>query len=73
MRKKSFWVVLLTVLLFLSMPLVLGSWVSFAVFLVYPLLIAARIKNEEQVLEAELKGYAAYKSRVKYRLIPYIW
>jgi len=62
-----------TVLLFLSMPLVLGSWVSFAVFLVYPLLIAARIKNEEQVLEAELKGYAAYKSRVKYRLIPYIW
>lgn len=62
-----------TVLLFLTMPLVLGSWVSFVVFLAYPFLIAKRIKHEEQVLEAELNGYAAYKSRVKYRLIPYIW
>lgn len=62
-----------TVLLFLSMPLVLGSWVSFVVFLGYPFLIEKRIKNEEQVLETELKGYADYKTRVKYRLIPYIW
>ena len=62
-----------TVILFLSMPLVLGSWVSFVVFLVYPLLIVKRIRNEEQVLEAELNGYADYKARVKYRLIPYIW
>ena len=62
-----------TILLFLSMPLVLGSWVSLVLFLPYPFLIAKRIGNEEQVLEAELKGYAEYKSRVKYRLIPYIW
>ena len=62
-----------TILLFLSMPLVLGSWVSLAFFLPYPLLIAKRIKNEEQVLEVQLKGYADYRTRVKYRLIPYIW
>jgi len=62
-----------TVILFLAVPLVLGSWVSFAFFLVYPLLIVKRIRNEEQVLEAELNGYADYKTRVKYRLIPYIW
>ena len=62
-----------TILLFLSMPLVLGSWVSLAFFLPYPLLIAKRIKNEEQILEVQLNGYADYKTRVKYRLIPYIW
>lgn len=62
-----------TVLLFLSMPLVLGSWVSFVLFLPYPFLIAKRIKHEEQVLEAELEGYGAYKTRVTYRMIPYIW
>lgn len=62
-----------TVLLFLAMPLVLGSWVSFVMFLGYPCLIAKRIKHEEQMLEAELKGYIDYKTRVKYRLIPYIW
>ncbi len=62
-----------TVLLFLSMPLVLGSWVSFFMFLPYPVLIAMRIRNEEQVLETQLKGYAQYKLRVKYRMIPYIW
>lgn len=62
-----------TVLLFLSMPLVLGSWVSFVVFLAYPILIAMRIRNEEQVLETELKGYTEYKKRVRYRMIPYIW
>ncbi len=62
-----------TVILFLSMPLALGSWVSFVIFLVYPLLMAKRIRNEEQVLEAQLKGYADYMARVRYRLIPYIW
>ena len=62
-----------TVLMFLAMPLVLGSWVSFAVFLVYPFLIAKRIRNEEQVLEEGLAGYAEYKNKVKYRLIPFIW
>ena len=62
-----------TVLLFLSMPLVLGSWVSFVLFLPYPILIAARIRNEERVLEQQLNGYAEYKLRVKHRMIPYIW
>lgn len=62
-----------TVILFLAMPLVLGSLLSFAVFLFYPLIIAKRIKNEEQVLEAELDGYADYKKKVRYRLIPFVW
>ena len=62
-----------TLLLFLSIPLVLGSLISFAVFLFYPLIIAKRIKYEEILLEAELPGYSEYKTRVKYRLIPFIW
>lgn len=62
-----------TILLFLSMPLVLGSLISFALFLVYPLIIAKRIKNEETLLEAELEGYSEYKQKVKYRLIPFVW
>ena len=62
-----------TILLFLSMPLVLGSIISFVIFLVYPLIIAKRIKNEEAVLEKELAGYSEYKKKVKYRLIPFIW
>lgn len=62
-----------TLFLFLAMPLVLGSWQSFLVFLAYPLLIAKRIGNEEQVLEEGLEGYADYKRRVRYRLIPLIW
>ncbi len=62
-----------TVLLFLSMPLVLGSVYSFVIFLVYPFIIAKRIKNEEEVLERELEGYAEYKQKVKYRMIPFIW
>ena len=62
-----------TILLFLSMPLVLGSIISFAVFLVYPFIIAKRIKNEEEVLEKELKGYSEYKKKVKYKMIPFIW
>ena len=62
-----------TLLLFLSMPLVLGSIYSFIVFLVYPIIIAKRIKHEEEFLEKELLGYTEYKQKVKYRLIPFVW
>ena len=62
-----------TLLLFLSMPLVLGSPWSFAIMLLYIPIIALRIRNEEQVLERELKGYTEYKQHVKYKLIPFIW
>ena len=62
-----------TLLLFLSMPLVLGSLIALAVFLCYPFLIAARIRNEENVLEKDLAGYAAYQKKVRWRLIPYLW
>jgi len=62
-----------TLLLFLSMPLVLGSVYSFLIFLAYPLIIAKRIRGEEEFLEKELDGYRAYKEKVKYRLIPFVW
>ncbi|MGI6091133.1 MAG: methyltransferase family protein [Saccharofermentanales bacterium] len=62
-----------TILLFLSMPLVLGSLFSFIVFLLYPAITVKRIKNEEEVLAKDLEGYAEYKNRVKYRLIPLVW
>lgn len=62
-----------TLLLFLSMPLVLGSIYSFVIFLAYPFIIAKRIKHEEEFLEKELNGYTEYKQKVKYRLIPFIW
>ncbi len=62
-----------TLLLFLSMPLVLGSIYSFFIFLAYPFIIAKRIKDEEKFLEKELDGYREYKQKVKYRLIPFIW
>ena len=62
-----------TLFLFLSMPLVLGSVFSFIIFLAYPFIIAKRIKGEEKLLEKELPGYAGYKKKVKYRLIPFIW
>ena len=62
-----------TILLFLSMPLVLGSIISFVIFLVYPFIIAKRIKNEEEVLEKELDGYIEYKKKVRYKMIPFIW
>ena len=62
-----------TLLLFLSMPLVLGSVYSFLIFLVYPFIIAKRIRHEEEFLEKELNGYAEYKAKVKYRMIPFIW
>lgn len=62
-----------TLLLFLSMPLVLGSVYSFLIFLAYPFIIAKRIKNEEKLLEKELEGYIEYTKKVKYRMIPFIW
>jgi len=62
-----------TILLFLSMPLVLGSVISFVIFLAYPFIIAKRIKNEEAVLEKDLQGYLEYKKKVKYKVIPFIW
>ena len=62
-----------SIILFLAMPLVLGSLVSFFVFLLYPVLIVMRIINEEKILSGELEGYNEYKKKVKYRLIPFIW
>ena len=62
-----------TLLLFLSMPLVLASLWSFVIMLIYIPIIALRIRNEEQVLERELKGYPEYKQRVRYKVIPFIW
>ena len=62
-----------TLLLFLSMPVVLGSVYSFLIFLAYPFIIVQRIKHEEKFLEEELDGYREYKQKVKFRLIPFIW
>lgn len=62
-----------TIIMFLSMPLVLGSLVSFLIFLIYPAVIIKRISNEEKVLEEGLEGYKEYKQKVKYRLIPFIY
>ena len=62
-----------TTLLFLAMPLVLGSPISFVIMLLYLPLIAKRIRNEEAVLEQGLEGYKEYKQRVRYRMLPFIW
>ena len=62
-----------TVLLFLMMPLVLGSWYAVIPFLFYPAIIIVRLKNEERLLTKELPGYAEYKQKVRYRIIPFIW
>lgn len=62
-----------TILLFLSMPLILDSIISFVIFLIYPVIISKRIKNEEEVLEKNLEGYSDYKKKVKYKVIPFIW
>ena len=62
-----------TILLFLTMPLILGSVISFLIFLIYPIIISKRIKNEEKVLEKYLNGYIEYKKKVKYKIIPFIW
>ena len=62
-----------TLWLFLSIPLVLGSWYALICFAVYPILIVVRLLNEEKVLTEGLEGYAEYKKKVRYRLIPFIW
>ena len=62
-----------TLFLFLAMPLVLGSVISFLVMLLYIPIIAKRIRNEEQVLEEGLEGYRDYKKKVRYKVIPFIW
>ena len=64
---------MITLILFLTMPLILNSLISFIIFLIYPFIIIKRIKNEEIVLEKDLKGYKEYENKVKYRLIPFIW
>ena len=64
---------LVTIILFLCIPLILGSIISLIIFLIYPIIIIKRIKNEEQVLEKELIGYTEYMRKVKYRLIPFMW
>lgn len=62
-----------TILMFLSIPLILGSWYALIAFGIYPVLISVRIDNEEKVLEKELAGYTEYKKKVKYRILPFIW
>ncbi len=62
-----------TLILFLAIPIVLGSLYAFIIFLAYPFIISRRIKYEEQLLEKELSGYHEYKQKVKYRLIPLVW
>ncbi len=64
---------LATLLMFLVIPLVLGSYIGFMIMLIYPLAIVIRIKDEEEVLDKNLEGYLEYKEKVKYRLIPFIW
>lgn len=62
-----------TILLFLMMPLVLGSWYALISFAFYPVIIVIRLKDEEELLTEELPGYAEYKQKVKYRLFPFVW
>jgi protein-S-isoprenylcysteine O-methyltransferase Ste14 len=62
-----------TVLLFLMIPLILGSWYALIVFAFYPAIIILRLKDEEDLLSRELAGYEDYKKKVKYRLLPFIW
>lgn len=62
-----------SVLIFVLSPLALGSWFGFIIMLFYPVLLKARIQNEEDVLTAGLEGYAEYQKKVKWRLIPYLW
>ena len=64
---------MITIPLFLSIPVILGSPISFVIFIMYPFIIIKRINNEEKVLEKELKGYKEYKKKVKYKLIPFIY
>lgn len=62
-----------TILLFLMMPIVLGSWFALIIFAIYPVLIVIRLQAEEKLLVKELPGYDEYRKKVKYRLIPFVW
>ena len=62
-----------TILLFLMIPLVLGSWYALIAFVFYPVVIVVRLTGEEELLTRELPGYSEYKQKVKYRIIPFIW
>ncbi|MBE6934765.1 MAG: isoprenylcysteine carboxylmethyltransferase family protein [Ruminococcaceae bacterium] len=62
-----------TLLLFLMIPLILGSWYALIAFGCYPVIIIVRLKDEEELLTRELPGYAAYKQKVKYRILPFVW
>ena len=62
-----------TILLFLMIPVVLGSWYALIAFAFYPAIIIIRLKDEEDLLTRELSGYAEYKKKVRYRIIPFIW
>ena len=62
-----------TVLLFLMIPLILGSWYALIAFVFYPAIIIVRLKDEEELLTKALPGYEEYKQKVKYRIIPFIW
>ena len=62
-----------TILMFLAMPMVMGSWWAFLVMIPYVLAIVTRIKDEETLLTKELEGYQEYKEKVRWKLIPYIW
>ena len=62
-----------TILLFLMIPLLLGSWFALAAFAFYPAIIIVRLEDEEDLLTRELPGYAEYKQKVKYRIIPFVW
>ena len=62
-----------TILLFLMIPMVLGSWYALIIFACYPAIIIVRLKDEEELLTRQLPGYAEYKQKVKYRIIPFVW
>ena len=62
-----------TILLFMMMPLVLGSWYALIPFAFYPAIIIIRLRDEEKLLTRELPGYEEYKKKVKYRIIPFVW
>ena len=64
---------LATIIMFLMIPLILGSWYALAVFCMYPLCILLRIKNEENILTEQLEGYSDYVKKVKYKIIPFVW
>ena len=64
---------MVTILLFMMMPLVLGSWYALIPFAFYPAIIIVRLKDEEKLLSKELPGYEEYKKKVKYRILPFIW